>query len=236
MDLSSLKSLGVTKQESQIYNTLLDKGSSKAGDVARITGIHRRNVYDCMERLIEKGLVGYIKKNNQRFYVAVNPQRLLEIYEEKVESVNKIMPLLRQKYKEEKSKETTLFFQGKQGLRFILDDQIKEGKEVLILGGSLKTKQILGYYIERYTNLRKAKRIPLKIIFESGMVPRMKIPLAKVRFLPKKMASPAATNIYADKVAIMVWSNNPIIVLIKNKAIADSYRKYFGLIWRISDD
>lgn len=229
----NLKSLGITKQEAEIYDCLL-QGSKTAGDVAKLTQIHRRNVYDCMERLIEKGLVGYIKKNNLRYYIAANPNRLKEIYEEKVEDINKLMPLLKDKFKQKRAKETTLLFQGKQGLRFILDDQIKEGKEVLILGGSLRTKEILGYYIKRYTNLRKQKRIPMKIIFEHGV--KASIQLAKIKYFPKKMASPAATNIYADKVAIMVWSDNPIIILIKNKSIADSYRKYFDLIWRMADD
>ena len=81
--------------------------------------------------------------------------------------------------------------------------------------------------------MRKKKKIGLKVIFEHGM-PKNKIALAEVKYLPKGMASPAATNIYADKVAILVWSDSPIIVLIKNKAIADSYRKYFNLIWRVA--
>ena len=233
MNLSSLKSLGITAQEAKIYDLLLEKGSSGAGDIARLTGIHRRNVYDCMERLVEKGLVGYIKKNNQRFYIAVNPKRLLEIHEEKVEQIKKTLPLLKEKHKQKKQKETTRFFQGKQGLRFILDDQIRECKEVLVLGGSLKTEEVLGYYIKRYTNQRKKNKIHMKVIFQST-AKKKSIPLAEVRYLPEKMASPAATNIYADKVAIIVWSQNPVIILIKNRAIAESYRKYFNLIWRVS--
>ena len=35
-----------------------------------------------MERLIEKGLVGYMIRNERRQYLAVNPKRLLEIVED----------------------------------------------------------------------------------------------------------------------------------------------------------
>ena len=45
-------------------------------------------------------------------------------------------------------------------------------------------------------------------------------------------SSPAATNIYGNKVALIVWSENPFVVLIESKEIADSYRKKFEMLWK----
>ena len=62
-----------------------------------------------------------------------------------------------------------------------------------------------------------------------------RIPFAEIRYLPEKYSGPAATNIYGDKVAIILWSKeNPLAIVIKNKEIAESYKKFFELMWRIS--
>ena len=54
---SMLSELGLTQNEIKIYLALLDIGESLAGTIAENSGIHRRNVYDSLERLIKKGFV-----------------------------------------------------------------------------------------------------------------------------------------------------------------------------------
>ena len=57
-----LKEIGLTDNEIKIYLALVDNGSLLAGRISRLTGIHRRSVYDVTSMLIKKGLVGYILK------------------------------------------------------------------------------------------------------------------------------------------------------------------------------
>jgi len=60
--------------------------------------------------------------------------------------------------------------------------------------------------------------------------------LVEIKYLPKEFSSHTAINIYADKVAIILWEENPFAILIKNKSIAESYRKYFSLMWNIAKE
>src|SRR3990167_2347637 len=78
-----LENLGLTALEAKVYLTLLDLGPSLAGLITRKSGIHRRSVYDALERLIQKGLVGYIVNNNRKYFEAANPERLSELVKEK---------------------------------------------------------------------------------------------------------------------------------------------------------
>jgi hypothetical protein len=65
----------------------------------------------------------------------------------------------------------------------------------------------------------------------------MNIPYSKVKYLPEKYASPLAVNIYGDKVAIILWSKEtPLAIVIKNRAIAEGYRKYFEFMWKVAKD
>ena len=65
MNKDLLKSIGLTDIEIEVYLAIIDLGSCLAGEIARKTGIHRRTVYDAINRLIEKGLVSYIKTYNR---------------------------------------------------------------------------------------------------------------------------------------------------------------------------
>ena len=50
--LQELKQAGLTENESKVYLALVDNGSSLAGRISRLTGLHRRTVYDVTEMLI----------------------------------------------------------------------------------------------------------------------------------------------------------------------------------------
>ena len=230
MNLKFLEDIGLNRTEAKVYLALIEAGPSRAGFITRKAGVHRRNVYDAIEMLIQKGLVSYIKENNIRLYSAVEPSRLLEITKEKEQNVKSILPELESKFNFIHSKNETVFYRGKQALKSIFDDQINEGKEVLVIGASPNAKDIVKYYFPRYDNERKRKNIKVKAIFTGKT--DYKIPLSEIKYLPKEFNSPSATNIYGNKVAIILWTEEPIAILINQKEIADSYRHYFELLWK----
>ena len=56
-------------------------------------------------------------------------------------------------------------------------------------------------------------------------------PVSHYRWVPDNLFAQVPYYIYADKYAIFLTDPIPRIVLIENKAIADSYRKQFNAIW-----
>jgi len=229
-----LRLAGLTENESKTYQSLLELGPNHAGIISRKTGLHRRVVYDTIEMLIKKGLIGYILKNNKKLFQASNPQRLLELIREKEAGIQEIMPLMNTLFGQTKEKEETNFYKGKLGLKTVFEEQILEGgKEVLIMGGSIYASEILKFYFNWYNKKRVKKKIKMKIIFNTSK--KQKIPYAEIKYLPEKYSSPLAINIYKEKVAIILWSKeNPFAIVIKNKEISEGYKKYFNLLWRIA--
>jgi len=223
---------GLTRNESKIYATLVDQGKAQAGTLSRKTGIHRRSVYDSLERLIEKGLVSFIKENNKRYYLPSDPKQIKAILEYKQEQVYKILPELEAKFNMIQQKQETLFYRGVQGIKTILEDQINVGKDIFVMGGSRDALQIVKFYLRHYTMKRIKKNILLHIIYAGKHEKAKRIPFSKIKFLPESFASPVATNIYGDNVAIIIWSFEPVAILIKNKEIAKTYKKYFDLLWK----
>jgi len=229
---SLLIEAGLTLNESRVYLALIDLGPSLAGQLSRKTGLHRRNVYDTIERLIQKGLVGYIQQNNRNLFQASNPQRFLDIIKERENLLAPLVSELGKKYNQTIEKEETNFFKGKNGLRSVLEDQLNY-KEILILGANPKAGEVMQFYFKWYNQTRQKKKIKLRIITHEKWFERLK--LAEVRYFPEKYANPLAINIYGDKTAIILWSKqNPIAIVIKNKEVTDGYRRYFELMWKSS--
>jgi sugar-specific transcriptional regulator TrmB len=234
MDTQFLEDIGLTKTEAKVYLTTLDLGSALAGAISQKSGIHRRSVYDALERLIEKGLVSFITKNNRKLFEAAEPKRLLQIADERMQNLKGVVPHLELRHGAAKEKQEAVFFKGKPALKTVFDDQIAEKKTIYVVGASAEASDILQYYFTHYDKKRKSKRIPIKMIFpEDSRKSKMlkNVPLSEIKFLPQKYISPVGTNIYGDRVAIVVWTDEPAAILIKNKAIADAYRKYFNFMW-----
>lgn len=231
--MEELRQAGLTENETKVYLALLDLGPSLAGQISRETGMHRRNVYDTTEMLIQKGLIGYILQNNRRLFKASPPDRILEIIREKQEIISPIISSLQEKYKKTHEKEETNFYKGKEGLKTVFEEQLNS-KEVLILGASPKAYEVLKFYFRWYDKTRKEKKIKVRIIAHERRIKRL--PLAEIRYLPEKYSNPVSLNIYEDKTAIILWAEKPLAIVIKNKEITKGYKNYFELLWRIAKE
>ncbi len=228
--------VGLTNTEAKIYLMLLDISKSQAGILARKTGIHRRSVYDALDRLIEKGLVAYMVENGLRYYIPEDPQRLQNLIDEKRDEIYSILPQLHAKFGQDKGKQETLFFRGKQGIKSIFEDQIATGEDVYIIGASPVAREIIKYYLPHYTNKRVAAKMKLHLLYYGDREGLDKIPFSKVRSLPKKYESLVSTNIYGNKCVIIIWlPHDPVAILIKQPDVAKGFKGYFDMLWALAD-
>ena len=235
MDLNdTLENIGLTEHEIKVYMALLELGPSLAGRITRKTGIHRRNVYDITERLIKKGLIGYILKNNRRLFEAANPDVFLDIVKREEEGVNQSLPFLQKLYQKTKEKQETNFYKGIHGLKTIFQDQLEDNseREILILGASNAAFEVLPFYFKWYDKDRVKRKIKVRMIASEKM--NKKVPLSEIRYIPEKYANPLAINIYKNKVSLIMWKKEPTAIVITEKEAADAYRKYFELMWKIA--
>lgn len=230
---NELMAAGMTVSESKLYNALIDLGKANAGNLSRKTRIHRRNVYDALERLIEKGFVSFIKENKKRFYVPSDPKKILDTLEEKRDAFLNVLPVLQSKFDSVKHKQETLFYKGIEGVKNVFEDQLNEGKEILVISTANYARVSLPYYIKHYKNKRMEKKLHMKIIYFGGEKGKT-IEHTEIRHLPKHYGSPVSTNIYGDNAAVIVWGKEPVAILIKNKEVAHAFRNYFELLWDIA--
>ena len=96
---------GLSKNEAKVYLTLLKLGKATAVEITRMSKVHRVNVYDVLERLIEKGLIGTVIQAKKKIYEVASPEHLIYLLKEKEEALDKVMPQLKAEFKEKKEKQ-----------------------------------------------------------------------------------------------------------------------------------
>ena len=235
-----LSKIGLTKNESKVYLTLLDLGTAQAGQITEKSGVHRRNVYDSIDRLMEKGLISFVIANNKKLFSPVNPKRFLELIDEKKFELDglksdfqKILPELELRTTL-KERHDVRFFKGVEGLKTVFEDIIRTGKDYIGYGPGQQLEKILKHYFKHFIDKRIKSKISLRLIYdEASRKALKKNPLSDLRYMPDQYSSRAALRIYGDKVALLLLSEEePLAVVIKNRAIAEGYRKYFEVMWK----
>src|SRR3989344_7822284 len=116
-NLEALQKFGLSEKEARVYIANLELGNSLAGEIAIKANLPRTLVYDILERLIDLGLASYAIKNNKKYFQASNPEELSRILKEKLFSVSKILPKLKELQKLEGHKRPKVeIFEGKEGM------------------------------------------------------------------------------------------------------------------------
>ncbi len=233
-----LQDAGFSKNESKIYVALIENGPLLVGELSSKTKIHRRNVYDSIERLSEKGLVSWTIRNNRKYFEAAKPERIMEILEEKKESLRSIMSQLTRKNFFNNGLDVRVYT-GTEGRKTIFEDKLKSGGEQLVLGAHQPSKTSRKF-IDKYHKRRIARRIRLKMLFSENQIEAAKyfakLKYARARILPDMFVSPTAINIYGGNVAFLLGSGSqaPLSILIRNEGLGSDFRKYFYSLWKIS--
>ena len=237
-----LKSMGLKENEARAYLTLLLLQETTASRLAKEMKIERRTAYDLLQRLSKLGLAGWIEKEGKTFYRASTPLKLLEILEERENSVRelrqkliKILPNL-QALSERKERLTAQILFGREGIKTIYNDELKEGKTVYVICTAIdRTEELLKHFLPQFTRKRIKLGIKIKMLSVKSQEKFLKkYKLLEVRYLPEEYLSPASLTIYSNKLAIHLWSEEPITVWIENEEIVRQFLKYFELMWKIA--
>ncbi len=242
--LRSLEILGLNASEAKIYVAIVRVGKTNVSTIANETGINRRNVYDALSTLIDKGLVFQIISEREGAYAAVEPQKLLELIQSKEMALEAIMPSLQQRFDSPSPGENAVIYKGIEGFKNYLEDILATGQDVYCLGakGGWGYSK-LGDYTDWFEQERIAKKIKVYNLFDH----EMRIALEKEtslydtfaerRFLPKEISTNSAVDVFGDTVVTFTglyperFDDDVTLFVMTNRDIAEAFRIWFQLMW-----
>src|SRR3989344_2051758 len=89
-DLTQLKELNLSEGQIAVYAAVLELGISSLNKIHEKTGIERRNIYDILNKLIEKGLISYTIEKGKKTFQSTHPNKIISYLEDKKRDVEKI--------------------------------------------------------------------------------------------------------------------------------------------------
>jgi sugar-specific transcriptional regulator TrmB len=248
MNIRDLTKIGLTEGEIKIYDALLELGETTRTELAKKSGISPSKIYDVVNRLMEKGIVSSVKKQGVLHFAAANPDRLRDFLEKKEEEirgekllVDSLLPSLMARYMEKEEKTDVEVFYGWEGMRTVFNDIVKTlGREDTnyVFGASmgLDWKQADLFFLKYYQEMEK-KGYSTHIIFNENVrkhKDRTRYFHTHKRHKVKYLYQDTFTeiNFYKDTVLFIMLLKKPIVIRIKSKEAANSFRKFFTSMWK----
>jgi sugar-specific transcriptional regulator TrmB len=231
----ALEKIGLTEKEAQVYLTLTEIGEAAPSIIAKKAKIKRPTTYVILEQLVEKGLVGHLKKHDQKVYSPIEPGFLLDYERKKLEELEEVIPDLKALKTLYKKAPHISLFEGDEGIVQILDDSLTAKDEIYCWSNTgLASSTALHQYHPFFLKKKIQKKIRSKCLFtydQNGLnfKKNSKIELREVYLVPsEKFPFENEINIYNDKISIISLKDK-IGVIIQNQNIADTQRAIFNL-------
>ena len=231
-----LRSLGLNKNESNIFLDLIVHRPSSPLEISKRTHIHRSNVYDSLRTLSERGFIKEIVEDGKKIFKAVHPRKIKEYLIQKGQELDILIPDLISASSDGSGESNIFLSQGVFAFRNAMMDLLKLGQPINTYGLPEGFENVLGKgFLDEFNRKRVKHKILHKYIHcleKSGIAAASnKHNYLEVRNLSKKYNSLVNTNICGDRVVIVLFGEIISIIEIINQDVANSFQKYFQILW-----
>ncbi|MEI6863958.1 MAG: helix-turn-helix domain-containing protein [Candidatus Adlerbacteria bacterium] len=237
----ALQTIGLSEKQTAVYLALLQLGRGSAYSIALKSGLKKPTTYVILDELIEKGLVSRVPRVKKQLYVPHSPQEVFATAEEKFALAKATLPELLALTKGTDTKVNTLYFEGVEGIKQLMEYRAKEmhGKEMV---GFYATDvnadpELVRYFKDEWADKMLKLHIPVRMIApEHASLKDYRDADAKynrqLKTVPyAEYSSEVAIDVLGDIVRIQDYKNLQGVA-IENADVAKTVRQIFELVWK----
>ncbi|HIH31179.1 TPA: hypothetical protein HA235_00580 [Candidatus Woesearchaeota archaeon] len=244
--MHNLERIGLTKNESKVYTTLLRTGTAKSGIILKQSGLNSGKIYEILESLKEKGLVSETIIDNKRHFTAAPPKQLISFLdkkkkdlEEQENDIKKDLPELEKLRKETLPQKKILIYTGFRGVITAAEEALEntpKGEEILSMGVSDVNAKYQFYWV-KWEKMRQERKITARyILSEKGKIFKDLKNEKNISIRILKLNTPVGVDIYGkDKVLILHYQEPVSCTLIYDEYTATSFRQFFEPLWKMAE-
>ncbi|HIH23563.1 TPA: hypothetical protein HA251_00870 [Candidatus Woesearchaeota archaeon] len=240
----TLRKLGLSRQEADIYVATLKLGTAKASEIAQKCTMARGAVYYTLKLLREKAFISEVVKSGVKYYSATSPKRLLERIDEeqaqKRELVHSILPELQALQSTSLSLPQVELYEGTEGFKSIFAKILEQDGQQLrcFLSGSILA--FMPQFHVQFRRRRKEHSISIRTITERS--PEMDA----IRALDaKELRVTRYNNLMKNKNVLYYILNDAVIIVkankveqmalyVKEKEFVEFQKALFEKVWQES--
>ncbi len=246
-----LGELGLNKEQSSIYESLLKNGLMPASIVAKKSGVKRSLTYKILEQLIGLGLAE--RRDNIgkiTFFFPAHPGKLREFLQKREEAIKTaeaslggIMGRMVSDFNLLSGKPNVQFYEGMEGMKKVLEDSLSAEGEIYAYADVISIEKYIPDINKDYVEKRRKFNIKKKgLIFDSPEARKILTDynpdITENKFISFK-TSPSHTimQIYDNKVSYITLGDTQMIGIIIEDAHIASVQKYlFEYQWSTIPD
>lgn len=242
MSLAKLKEIGLSLGQIKVYGALLELGPTRLNRLQEKTGIERRNIYDILTKLMEKGLVTSVKEDKNKVFEPTSPGNLMEAIQQKKKALKELEQEMAQiKLIRNPDQVGATVYRGNDSMKTLLEEILKEKTSYWIGGNGEVEKTSIRSWFKRWMKRRVEKKKMMYDLVDYGTyledlkpgdLKKHKESYYKYRSLPKSLSSPMVVILFGNKVAQILWSEQSFAFVIESKKIKKSFLKYFNYFWK----
>jgi sugar-specific transcriptional regulator TrmB len=232
----ALEKAGLSDKQTKVYLACLELGASSVKKISQKAGLIRTTVYEILESLKQKGFVNTFLNKTVRYYSAEEPEQIIRLAENNIESLKSVLPELRALGGEARQRPAVRFYQGKEGIKLIMEEILKEAKELISFGSADDLFREIGEYQQIFVKKRVENKIPLRVILRDTPKARERKnleiqQLRQVRLLSSASEFNGLIFIWNNKIAMFSFKSDLIGIVTESKVLAATERALFDGLW-----
>lgn len=244
--LGLLQLAGLDRRESAFYAASLRLGKSPVSKVAQAADLNRSASYEVMEGLKERGLISTAQSSRGLLVVASDPEHLLNDQKERYEHLSKHIEDLRYLFTVAKQEPGVRMYEGREGLKEVLQILLNSDSEVCIYGDGDAFKKAIPGWTEHYSEERAKRAIRSRLLLKSTaevlhsmrsfkVQKSAKTHFSEIRVLPAAMEIVGGFDVIGDKLVLYSFENNVVAVVIESKLISKMMLSVFNILWNLAE-
>ena len=245
----SLETIGLTHDEAEVYEILLQNGQSGAGSILKRATVKRGLLYKILSRLKQRGLVTEKSLRGRTIFSAAPPDELLKSAEAAEaeaarvkKSIVEILPEMKAKYNLSNERPVFRFYEGTDGLRKLYEEKLlpevsKEFRFIRPLQARVY-QDTFGKWFTYFLNKRAEMGIKTRAITpddpDANHDPKKdaRRGVARTWIRPEDYTSHVEINTHGDKTEIISYGKEIFAFTIDDAYIAKAVKDLFTLAER----
>ncbi len=231
-----LSRIGLNDKQVKVYLACLELGSASVNKISNKAGLVRTTVYEILEALNRKQFVNFFLNRGVKYYSAENPEKIIRQIEDNATSLKNILPELRALDGSARHRPAVRFYQGKDGIKLIMEEILREAKELISFGSADDLFREMGDYHQTFLTKRVKNKIPLRVILRDTSKGRERKKLEtqhlrQVKLLKGETEFNGLIFIWGNKIAMFSFKHDLIGIVISSDVLAETQRQMFNAIW-----
>lgn len=244
--------LGLKREHSDLYLSLLEGGIMPAGKLAKHLNVPRSTVYGLLEDLSQGGLVLQNEKNNVKLWQAVDPEIIKTIINERINGLENMrmgfesmLETLKKSQKTDFMSPKFHYFEGADEMRVMLRDVLLYNDLETELCWPVKDiSRVLGEEFLHDFNIKRIKsNIGIRVIWPMDKVGDIekntflapgKEVKREVRIAPEEVDFSMGYWAYGNKVMFMSSKAENFGFIVESRELRQLMKMQFEVLWNIS--